>query len=69
MTTVHIYTVTKHPATRFRVPDFHGWVRNAKRRLLWCRSCERQRWAQNLVVQAYYDDVRFYCRSGHGCAK
>ena len=70
MSKVHIYTTQDQPATRFvdRLGGRAIWTRFKPRRLIWCGECLRRHWAKYMVVQVYYDGVRFWCAPGHGCA-
>jgi hypothetical protein len=66
--TIHIYTAEHQPATDFWDsnidPPIH--VRHDPRMQIECRSCGRIRYARNMVVQVYYDDIRYFCGAG-GC--
>lgn len=68
---VHVFRAREQPATHFSDDNVRPrlWVRYAERKLLWCWSCRKRRWAKNLVVQVYYDSTRFFCREGRGCKK
>jgi hypothetical protein len=35
--------------------------RQPERKQFVCRNCWRKRWAKNLVIQVYYDDVYIWC--------
>ena len=68
---VHIYTAPMQPATRFvdRNGDKPLWFRNKTHRLLWTGCCHKRRWAKYVLVQTFYDGLRFWCAPGHGCKK
>ena len=67
---IHIYTTNHQPATRYKV-DLGRLkpvvIRCSQRTLCRARCCEKLRWAGNLTVQVYYDDIRFWCRESKGC--
>ena len=70
MTTGHLFVAKHEPATRYNIGGPSGqriYVRNKPHRTLPCSACKRWRWAANLVVQVYYDCVRFSCAKGKGC--
>jgi len=72
MDDVHIFTTKFQPAMRYTVnvcldPDDSFVVKNPPRRLFWCFRCGRRRWAQNMVVQVYYDGCYFWCRDTAAC--
>ena len=67
MTEMHIFRAAGQPATRFKT-EF-GVIKNKARALIYCRNCDKRRWAKHLSVQVYYDDVRFFCKPGHGCKR
>ncbi len=66
---IHIYRAPNQPAHRFVVDFGQGrhWFRLPRKRLVRCIKCRKLRWAQNCVVQVYYDDVRCFCRPKKGC--
>jgi len=64
--TVHIYLAESQPATKWR-DALGGWHKMKKRHLGFCWNCKRRRWAQNLIIQAYYDVVYGFCVEGKGC--
>jgi len=56
---MHIYTAKIQRATKYKCDA--GFVIKIKpRKLLWCWNCNKRAWAQNMVVQTYYDGDRFY---------
>lgn len=66
---MHIFRAKDQPATRF-LDDALGsrhWTTHPGNRLLRADCCKKQRPAKNLVVQVYYDCLRFSCRAGKGC--
>lgn len=65
--TIHVYTASYQPATRYRVPGLKGWFRTAPRALIWCRCCKRRRQARNVRLQVYYDMTNAWCIPGKGC--
>ena len=67
MSNAHIHTAHSQPATEFQ-DEAGGIVRNHPRHLLWCNACAKRRWAKYMVVQVFYDGLRFWCAPGHGCA-
>jgi len=70
--TLHLYTAKAQPATRFVVDVDLGepWTVEYKpRSLVRCWRCNRRRWAERCVVQAYYDGARFWCRDVKQCKK
>jgi hypothetical protein len=70
MSDLHIFTAPLQPATKYRVEFEEGWghtFRNRKRRTIWTSCCNRRRWAENLYIQVYYDELVFSCRPGKGC--
>ena len=66
---VHLYTAPAQPATVFldRVSGQTRKFRNPQNRLLFTSCCRMRRPAKNLLVQVYYDEVRYFCRPGKGC--
>jgi len=66
---VHLYRAPSQPAHRFVVDVGEGrhWFRYPKRSLVRCQNCHKLRWAQNCVVQVYYDGAYYFCRPGKGC--
>ena len=68
---MHIYTARSQRATKYRVPlgMRSYWSKNPPNRLCWARCCDKRRPAKNLVVQVFYDDIRFFCIPGKGCKK
>jgi hypothetical protein len=66
---LHIYTAPAQPATDFIdcCGEEEMRFQYSPRHLFWCVRCRRRRWAGHLVAQVYYDGVRFWCASGHGC--
>jgi hypothetical protein len=66
---VHVFRAPNQPATRYFIAfgSHRSWVRIQRRALVHCLKCSRRRWAQNCVVQVYYDSVRYFCRPGKGC--
>lgn len=69
--TIHLYTATPQPATRYRVAVGNGyrWIRRAPRSLVYTDCCKRRRRAGNCTVQVYYDEIRAGCRPGKGCKR
>lgn len=69
--TMHVYTAKKQPATRYKVDLGKGFkplvVRLHRQCHVWCQCCRSLRWAQNCVVQVYYDKTDFSCGEGLGC--
>lgn len=67
----HIYMVNEQPATRF-ADDIGGkriWFRNPSHLAIKCGVCQEYHQARNMVVQVYYDLIRFRCKRGFagGC--
>ena len=76
MSKLRIYSSDSEPATRWcwnnpirEKGQWRRYIVNKPRRLVraWC--CNKLRWAQNCVVQVYYDQVPHWCRAGKGCKK
>lgn len=69
MSKIHVYTAEMQPATNYvdRTLERALGFRCANRRLRWAWCCRKKRWAQNLLIQVYYDDRRYWCRDGKGC--
>ncbi len=69
--TVHLYTASHQPATRYRVAVGNGyrWIRRSPRSLVFACCCLSRRRAWNCTVQVYYDEVRAGCRPGKGCKR
>ena len=67
MSTLHIYTASWQPATRWRLVGDRRWIRWPERALVRCHRCDRLRWAKNAEVQVFYDKVNQRC--GGGCAR
>ena len=69
MKTLHVYSETAQPATRFF--DHHMsppmLFTYSERRLNWCDRCGRRRWMGKLLVQVYYDSNRMFCADRDGC--
>lgn len=69
MDSIHIYTATLQPATRFvdRSLGKPMWFRCNPRKVYWTDCCLQRRWAKYVLVQVYYDCTRRWCVAGHGC--
>ena len=66
MSTVHVYTTTAQPATKYVDRNLGRPItfRNDPRRQLRCHVCDRLRWAKNLTVRVYYDCNHYFCIEG-----
>jgi hypothetical protein len=71
VSTFHIYRVLEQPATRYEDPNLPWrwatiprWLKFKPREVLRCWSCGARRYAENLVVQVYYDRMVAHCRRG-----
>lgn len=67
---IHVYTAAHQPATRYVdwcVPGKPYIWTNPAGRLLWCPLCGHKRLAKNMSVQAYYDQLRFFCTDKARC--
>lgn len=70
-TRYHIYTARLQPATNFVDNNF-----DPPRRIKWsewdlarCWNCQKLHRLKNMVVQVYYDGLRFFCRDKVKCKK
>lgn len=62
---LHVYTVAGQPLTRYDVGRPIGRrmiVRTNPRAQHRCENCWRLRYAENLVIQVYYDCSKIWCR-------
>lgn len=66
---MHLYAANPQPATRFRdsIGNRPFWRRNPPGRQIFADCCGRQRPAKNLVVQVYFDGLKYFCADGKGC--
>lgn len=66
---VHLYVAAKQPAMRFvdRVGEREIVFARPGHSLVWCSCCSQRRFAENAVVQVYYDATMFWCAAGRGC--
>jgi len=72
--TVHLYARPFQPLTKYVDHVLVGMGfsvrkatrRNHPRKLFRCWICKRLRWAKNLTVQVYYDEMVISCREHHG---
>ena len=67
--TLHIYAAKSQPATHWVHSSLKRKIhfRNPPNRLIYCHNCRKKRPAKNLVVQSYYDCVKYFCKEGKGC--
>ncbi len=70
MSNVHIFTAPYQPAVRFRIDSITHkphWIISKARTPIFTDCCLSWRWAKYCRVQVFYDDIRRYCKPGHGC--
>ena len=65
--TLHIYTTRKQPAIKYRDPYIKRWFGHPRKCKLFAACCMKFRNAESLMVQVYYDALRYSCADGKGC--
>ena len=68
---VHVWRADPQPATRWFVwlDNRRLWTRWSPFKRLRCYECGRRRIARNLIVHAYYDEVRVFCKPDLQCSR
>jgi hypothetical protein len=69
---VHIFTRAKQPLLRYVDTNLRSMgfsqrrstIHNNPRKLFRCCACGKRRWAQNLGIQVYYDQLVITCMEG-----
>lgn len=66
---LHLYAPNLQPYTKYVDATFDPpWECSTPGgRLVYCRCCNKRRFARDVVVQCCYDGHRLWCATGRGC--